>query len=62
MIKLAQAKNVGAVHTHTHTSILYLNNDVVKTTTFICVASEIVKKAMCEIIKISKKIKYNELE
>jgi len=49
-------------HTHTHTSISYLNNNVVKTTTFMCVAYKIAQIVMCKIIKISKKIKYNELE
>ncbi|MBE5806407.1 MAG: hypothetical protein E7313_06890 [Clostridiales bacterium] len=61
MIKFAQAKNVGAVHTHTHTSISYLNNSVVEFATFMCVACQIVEIVVC---KMTQKMnnKYNELE
>jgi len=61
MINFAQAKNVGAVHTHTHTIISYLNNNVVKKATFMCVVSQIAKIVVCKIIKISNS-KYYELE
>ena len=63
MINFAQAKNVGAVHTHTHTSISYLNNNVVKYATFMCVACRIAKIVMCNILKtIMNYNKYYELE
>jgi len=63
MIKFAQAKNVGAVHTHTHTSISYLNNNVAKIATFMCVACQIARIVMCNILKtIKNNNKYYELE
>ena len=66
MINFAQAKNVGAVHTHTHThtSISYLNNNVAKIATFMCVACQIAKMVMCNILKIIRNYnnKYYELE
>jgi len=51
-------------HTHTHTSISYLNNNVAKIATFMCVACQIAKMVMCNILKIiiNYSNKYNELE
>jgi len=49
MIKVAQAKSLGAVHTHTDSSLV--KSVVENNTTFIC---GVQKKSMCNVIKYNK--------
>ncbi|MBE5806344.1 MAG: hypothetical protein E7313_06560 [Clostridiales bacterium] len=51
------------LYTHTHTSISCLNNNVAKIATFMCVACQIARIVMCNILKtIKNNNKYYELE